>query len=274
MFEADQWKIILLNWIQKIGIHVHPGKWTSKIRNDPTEKEHHLPNLHCWVPCWSKSLFNRAWVCHLKNLEIPLIQKTVPEAVLCRVQGSCSLGGKWINSWFIPKSNLNHSLHPRNGELIQVITNNLINVEGFEFKKLGCQRNVVIFWFLHSQCLITWVYQLPPLPQDVLVPWSFRTPGLKKAENPDMLAMTKKRPQGVFGGTKNRKLLKEFCCCYFLFIFLDSDHWWTIVLIFLGLLIWFWWNWMFWFPLELEPSGHWRHPHHMTTMECTEFRHF
>lgn len=22
------------------------------------------------------------------------------------------------------------------------------------------------------------------------------------------------------------------------------------------------WNWMFWFPLQLEPSGHWRHPHH------------
>ena len=39
MFEADQWKIILLNWIQKIGIHLHPGKLTSKIRNDPTEKD-------------------------------------------------------------------------------------------------------------------------------------------------------------------------------------------------------------------------------------------
>ena len=22
------------------------------------------------------------------------------------------------------------------------------------------------------------------------------------------------------------------------------------------------WNWMFWFPLQLQPSGHWRHPHH------------
>ena len=45
-----------------------PWKINMKAKNHPIEKENHLPNLHCWVPCW----FSRVCKELLFKLVVPL----------------------------------------------------------------------------------------------------------------------------------------------------------------------------------------------------------